>query len=204
MGLNFLLRNTGKELIKCAEENDVAGYHSRMLEAKNTNLLFWHTSKAFKKALDLFNKEIIEYILDSLKVDMSHEVFKYILHYFITRCMDLVDDAAQQNYAAEIIELLLKHRRGLVSIDEIDPTHGNITAFQMTCFYGLHALAKKLMAEKADLNAVDNTGKTPLGLLKLRTIKASMDGKKELHEHLVELIELMEKEGAVVDWKDAK
>lgn len=194
---------TGKELLKCAEDNDVPGYHSRMTEAKHKNLLFWHTSKAFKKALDLFHKEMIEYILTTLQIDLSHEVFKYILHYFITRCMDLVDDAAQQRYAAEILELLLVHRRGIVNVDEIDPTHGDITAFQMTCFYGLYELAKKLMDEKADLNAVDNCGKTPLGLLKLRTIKAKLDGKTELRDNLEALMETMEQNGAVVDWRKA-
>jgi len=122
---------TGKELIKCAENNDVPGFHSRMLESSNTNLLFWHTSKAFKKALDLFNKEMIYYMVTTLKLDMGHEVFKYILHYFLNRCIDLVDDAAQQRYAAEIMEILLKARRGIVNVDEIDPTHGNVTVFTM-------------------------------------------------------------------------
>jgi hypothetical protein len=75
----------GNELIKCGEENDVPGFHKRMLEAKNTNLLFWHTSKAFKKAIDNFHKEMIEYILTTLKIDLSHEVFQYILHYLISR-----------------------------------------------------------------------------------------------------------------------
>lgn len=139
------LMTVGNELIKDAENNDVAAYHTKLLSCKNTNFLFWHTSKAFKKGLDCFNKEIVEYILKSLEVDMSHEVFKFILHYFITRCIPFSGDAAQQRYAADIFELLVKYRKGKVSVDEMDPSHDNITALQMTCKYGLYELAKKLL-----------------------------------------------------------
>jgi len=175
-----------------------------MIECKNTNLLFWHTSKAFKKALDCFHKEMVNYMLTTLKLDMSHEVFKYILHYFLNRCIDLSEDIPQQRYAAQILELLLKARRGVVNVDEIDPTHGSITAFQMTVFYGLHEMAKKLIAEKCDVNAVDNCGKTPLGLLRLKTLKSKLDGKPELQAKFEELMKILEERGAVTDWKDAK
>jgi hypothetical protein len=126
------IMETGRDLIKCAEENDVAGYHSKFLESSNKNLLFWHTSKGFKKALDLFHKEMVDYMLNTLQIDLSHESFKYILHFFINRCISFCYDSAQQRYAAEILEMLLKARKGIVNVDEIDPTHGNVTAFQMT------------------------------------------------------------------------
>lgn len=71
-------------------------------------------------------------MLTTLKIDLAHEVFKYILHYFIVKCIGFSDDQGQQIYAAGILELLVKARRGKVNIDEIDPTHGSITAFQMT------------------------------------------------------------------------
>mmetsp|Transcript_5982 Transcript_5982/g.5142 ORF Transcript_5982/g.5142 Transcript_5982/m.5142 type:complete len:346 (-) Transcript_5982:59-1096(-) len=195
---------TGRELIKCADENDVAGFHTRMLECSNTNLLFWHTSKGFKKALNNFHKEMIDYMLNTLQVDMGHEVFKYTLHFLINRCISFVDDLPQQRYASELLVLLLNARRGIVNVDEIDPTHGSITAFQMTCFYGLHDMANKILVENCDVNAVDNCGKTPLNLLRLRTIKAKLEGKTELAEKLGELIKTMEERGAVLDWKNAK
>jgi len=194
----------GNELIKCCVENDVAGFHSRIIGAANTNVLFWHTSKGFKKALDNFHKEIIDYMLNTLQVDLSHEVFRYILHYLITRSIKLVDDIAQQKYATEILELIVNARKGVVNIDEIDPTHGHITGFQMACFYGLHQMADVLLDAGADVNAVDNCNKTPLGLLQLRTMKAQLDQRPELKQKLEELTAKMEAKGAVLDWKKAE
>jgi hypothetical protein len=63
-------------------------------------------------------------------------------------------------------------------------------------------MATKLMEEGADVNAVDNCGKTPLGLLKLITMKAKLDKKEELFKALNNLCAAMEERGAVVDWKD--
>ena len=212
------LMMVGNEIIKFAEDNDVASIHTRILSTKNTNFLFWHTSKAFKKALDCFNKEVIEYILESLEVDLSHEVFKYIMHYFITRCINIAKDSSQQFYAAEILEMLIKHRKGKVSIDEMDPTHGNITPLQMTCKYGLYELSKKILdlsksqllsikfifnIDEADVNAVDNNDKTPLGLAKLRTMKAQLAEDENMVANMKELIASLEDRGAVIDWRKA-
>ena len=145
---------------------------------------------------------MIEYMLKSLDLDLSHEVFKHILHYFIEQWVNLNDKPEEQRYAAEILDLLLKGRRGIVSVDEIEPAHPFFTALHMTWFYGLYELSHKLILEKADVNSVDGNLKTPLGLLKLRMMKAHLDGQIELKKSLLELIELMESKGAVVDWKN--
>lgn len=141
----------GSKLSKFAEENDVPGFHSLFIECPNKNLLFWHVSKAFKIALECFNKDMVEYMLKSLEIDLSHEVFKHILSFFIEKCIDLIDKPEEQRYAAEILELLLKGRRGLVSVDEIEPKHPFFTALHITCFYGLYELAKKLIQVGFDL-----------------------------------------------------
>jgi len=40
-----------------------------------------------------------------------------------------------------------------------------------------------------------------LGLLKLRTMKAKIDKKEDLHKNLEKLMEILIEKGAVSDWK---
>ena len=135
----------GNELQKLWQKNDIEGFSTKFLEASNTNVLFWHVTKAFKKALDLFHKEIVDYILNTLEVDITHESFKFILHYFIKRWMGLIDKPEEQKHAKDILTLLIDARRGIIEIDEVDVTHSDITPLQLASFFGLSEIVHKLL-----------------------------------------------------------
>lgn len=53
------------------------------------------------------------------------------------------------------------------------------------------------------MNSVDIRDKTPLGLAKLRTMKAQLDENEEQVENMKELIAMLEERGAVIDWRKA-
>ena len=53
------------------------------------------------------------------------------------------------------------------------------------------------------MNAVDKNDKTPLGLAKLRCMKADFDDKTEMVENIKELLVALEDRGAVIDWRKA-
>ena len=95
-------------------------------------------------------------MLNTLEIDITHELFNYILHYFITRWAVLVDKPKEQEHAKEILEVLIEARRGLFEIDEIDVTHSDVTPLQLAWFYGLYEIVYKLIGNTSSTTYPSN------------------------------------------------
>ena len=85
--MKFMAR--GRSLLDAAKEGDLDQFQKIFTEERKIqNLMFWHIQKAFKEAIKYRQLFIVEYIVDSLDIKLSHECFYGYFHRVLKTCMD--------------------------------------------------------------------------------------------------------------------
>ena len=125
-------------------------------------MVFWHTTQGFKRAIESRKKEMVDYLINTVNIDLEHSTFDKILHYAIARAV--LDTLKPEKEALNdaIFKLLLEKKRAF--IDEQDDTHENLTPLGLCCFSGVISIAKVLIENGADVNPITETNLTPIGL----------------------------------------
>ena len=67
-------------MIAHAQNDSVDPFMKLFSEYDDKALMYWHIQKSFKTAVKISSLMIIEFIIEDLKLDLTHECFKDLGH----------------------------------------------------------------------------------------------------------------------------
>ena len=75
----------GRDMIKACEEGDIETFHQRLtsIDFESRKMVFWHATQGFKKAIENRRKEMVDYLIHTINIDLEHMTFDKLLHFAI-------------------------------------------------------------------------------------------------------------------------
>ena len=162
-------------------------------------MIFWHAATGFKKAIQSRQWDMIDYLINTVNINLEHLMFDKILNYTIVWCQKDTLDEAKESVNDEIFKIIVAKK--MPKIDEMDDTHENLTPLALCCFIGVWSIAKVLVELGADVNSVTETDMTPMGLCLLWKKEAEFKKDQPMMDAMDELVEYLRSKGGYLDWK---
>lgn len=78
----------GKAMIDYAARGDLPNFKRLLSESDDTELMFWHVTKALKAAVKNKHIEMVSFLIDELGLSLNHEAFQKYLHLFLFGCQE--------------------------------------------------------------------------------------------------------------------
>ncbi len=147
--------------------------------------LFWHISQSLKKSVGMRDLKMVRFYVEELGVDLKHQAFECILHFFIWNCKKHIP-FKEENDECIILQMLLDERG---KVDECDSVSNN-TPIHIATETGnltfVNILISKIILwitveNKADFDAINDSNLTPLAI-------AQKNNKLEQGSNIVELL----------------
>lgn len=190
----------GSELVTLAKQGNISEYQEKLEEVATSrrSFIFWHATQSLKKAIEAKHVEFVDFMINTIKIDLSHEAFAKFLHFIIVRTKNdtLIPEKEEKNRA--IIRLALAHWK---NVDEMDKTHENYTPLSLACFFGSRACAEELIDAGADINAVTKEDHTPVGLAGLRGKEAEIKNDEPMVEAMKDFVAFLKSKGGYENWR---
>jgi len=196
------LMSYGKRLQEYTQRGDIDKFHELFCQYEGEkNLLYWHIVKCFKTSLKNKDDGFVDYFLTSLRVDMKHEAFDFILQFFIWNCRldEFCETAEEDESISKIMESLLDKCKNIDESEEVSCSTPLHIACQAECLPAVEALIK----HKADINSVNMKDELPLSII-MKKIEDS-EGLSYSRKKRLDLIkEALVKAGAEETWRKHK
>lgn len=125
----------GYLLTRCAEDGDLDGFKQVFEEAREFgDLLYWHTQRSLRLAVQHKQLFILEYLVDTLELNLNETSFQGFLHSFIRNCAQDLDEAEDED-VVEINRQILRYlakAAGKQGIDAMEEMTGS-TVLHTVC-----------------------------------------------------------------------
>lgn len=188
----------GGALVDCAEDGDAEGFKQVFEQASQFgDLMFWHTQKSLRVAVQRKHLFVIEFLIDDLEMSLRNQCFEGFLHSFIRQCVEDEEneDDAEIEANQQIMRYLAK-AAGKEGLDQMESITGNTVLHTACQFLNDFVIIDTLIQNGADVNAVREDDSLPLNI-----INAKLKLEPE-NSTLLDIKELLERRGARTDWRN--